>query len=198
MDNKDIKKRIGEGQIYIRAIIEVVGKPKEHVKETLDAHIKHIDENKDITLIKKNIEPPIKQKEFFSAFAEIEILCKKSNTVVTFCFDYMPSSVEIMAPERLVMSNSNFSNFLNDMQARLHAVNTGVIQLKEQNKFFIKNTAVLLRNFIVVLLSSKPMTIEKMHPYLGVKKEDILKILDVLIKEGKVIKKDNLYAVKPK
>lgn len=198
MDNKEIRNKIAEGRIYVRAIIEVVGKPKEHVTESLASHIKHIEDNKDLILVKKSIEPAIKQDDFFSTFAEVELLAKDTVTLLAFCFDYMPSSIEILAPERLVMSNSNLSGFLNDMQARLHAVNTGLVQLQEKNKFFIKNTAVLLRNFLVVLLSSKPMTIQQIHPFLGVKKEDIIKILNVLMQEEKVIKKDNLYSVKPK
>ena len=57
----------------------------------------------------------------------------------------MPASVEIIEPERLILDNNDFGGFINDMQARLHATNTAAIQVREKNRFFIKNTAVLLR-----------------------------------------------------
>ena len=114
---------------------------------------------------------------------------------MALCFDYMPSSIEILAPESMVIKNNEFAGFLNDLQARLHALNTGILQLKEKNTFYIKNTAVLLRNFIVILLSSKSLTLEEMQPYLGVGKENIEKVLNVLINEGKVKKQGSKYKV---
>lgn len=193
MDEKQIKSKISEGYIHSRIILEVVGKPKEYVVETLKENLKKIKDDKNNLLISEKTEKPAKQDNYFSTFAEIEVLSKDSLSLLSLCFDYMPSSVEIIEPEKITLSSFDFSGFLNDMQARLHAVNTGVIELSEKNLFYIKNTAVLLRNFIVVLLSSKPMSVEKMQLYLGISKEDIDKVLGVLIKEGKVKKEGAMY-----
>lgn len=198
MDHKKIKEKIADGHTHLRIIIEVVGKPKEYVEESLKSHLDKIKSDKTYLIAKETIEPAEKQENYFSTFAEIELLVKKSSDIMSLCFDYMPSSVEILAPERMIMKNNEFTGFLNDLQARLHALNTGIIQLKDQNKLYIKNTAVLLRNFIVVLLSTRQLTIEEMHPYLGVRKEDIEKVLTVLIKEGKVKKQGKKYSVIPK
>jgi len=198
MDEKLIKSKIASGYIYVRSIIEVLGKPKEHVEETLKAHVKKISEDKDYNIIKKTVEKAERQEDFFNAFAEIEFLVKDTLTLLSFCFDYMPSSVEIIEPEQIMIKNSDFTGFINDMQARLHALNTGVIETNERSNFYVRNTAVMLRNFLVVLLSSKPMTTTQMKPYIGISEVDIKKVLDVLLKEGKVKKQNELYSVVPK
>lgn len=196
MDEKQIREKLAEGFLHVRAIVEVIGTPKEYTEESLKEHLKKIKSN--YSIIKEIIEPPVKHEKFFSTFAELELLVKDSLALLSFCFDFMPSSIEILDPENISIKNSDLSGFLNDMQARLHAVNTGIVELKERNRLFIKNTAVLLRNFVVVLLSSRAMSIEKMQPYLGVKKDDLKKVLDVLIKEGKVKKEGSLYKAIPK
>ena len=198
MDNKKIREKINDGYIHLRIIIEVIGKPKEYVEDSLKDYLKKIKSDKTYLIAKETIEAAEKQENYFSTFAELEILVKKSSDIISLCFDYMPSSIEIMAPERIIIKNNDFAGFLNDLQARLHALNTGIIQLKDKNTLYIKNTAVLLRNFIVVLLSTRQLTLEEMQPYLGVKKEDIEKVLTVLIKEGKVKKDNQKYRVIPK
>ena len=105
----------------------------------------------------------------------------------------MPSSVEIFEPDNMKVSSSDFSDLLNDMQARLHAVNTGVQELQQKNKFYIKNTAVLLRNFVVILLKMGPKTAKQLLPFLGIKEEETVKVLDILLSEGKVKKERDIY-----
>lgn len=195
MEQRELNGKISQGMIQIRAIIEVVGKPKEYVKETLKEYVKKIKENKDFLMINEDQEKPEEQEGFFSAFAEIELLLKDKNALLSFSFDYLPSSIEILAPENLAMENHELSAFLNDMQTRLHAFNTGIIQTKEQNRFYVKNTAVLLRNFIIVLLNTKPMSIKELKPFLGVNEEDIGKVLGVLANEGKIKKQKDLFVL---
>ena len=182
--------------VYTRIIMEMVGKPIEHVSETLEEHLKKIRENFDVK--KEKIEKPQEQEGFFSSFAELEIVFDKPIDMVYFCFDYMPSSIEILQPEKFELKNNEFSGYLNDLQSRLHTINTGVLRLKESSTHYVKSTAVLLRNFIVVLLAQKPRKIEEMSPLIGIKNDDIQKVLNVLIKEGKVRKQKDVYGIPKK
>jgi len=197
MDQKLVKSKLAEGFIHITAIIEVVGKPKPHVEETLRSHVKEIKANASYIVLKESFEKAVKQENYFSAFAEIDLLAKDSPSVISFCFDYMPSSIEIVAPDKIMIDKNGLSGLLNDLQARLHSINSGLLELNEKNRFYVSNTAVLLRNFIVVLLSNMPMTEKELSPYLGVNEADIKKVLDVLIKEGKVKKIKDRYTVVP-
>jgi putative ribosome biogenesis GTPase RsgA len=124
----------------------------------------------------------------------MEMLMKDADALLSFCFDYMPSSVEILEPDRVTMKNSEFTDFINDMLSRNISLNTSVLEMGERVNYYIKNTAVLLRNFIIVLLSSRPMTLKQVSQYLGVKEDNTLKVIEVLIKEGKVKKKGEQYS----
>ena len=69
---------MGEETKKIRAmlIFEVIGRPPEHLTETLNEIIKKIDEEKGVSVKEKKINEPIlmkDQKDFYTGFAEIEI-----------------------------------------------------------------------------------------------------------------------------
>ncbi len=191
MDDKEIKEKIEEGQILFRSIIEIVGKPKEYVDQTISDYLKKI--RKDFTVIDESLEKAEPKESFFSSFAELEILAKDPSQILGFCFDYMPASVELLEPENISIKNSEMTGFLNDLLVRLHGLNTGLITARENTKFHVKNTAVLLRNFLVVLLSSRAMSIKDIRPLMGVKEADIEKVLQVLMNEGKVKKQGDKY-----
>jgi hypothetical protein len=198
MEEKERRSKIAEGYLQVRAIVEVVGKPKKYVEDSIQDHLKKMKKNKNLLLISEDVEKTEKKDNFFSTFAEVEFLIKDSKELMYFCFDYMPSSIEVIEPERITMKNRDLADFMNDLQSRLHVLNTGIIQIQDRNKLFVKNTAVLLRNFLVVLLSSKPMDLKEIKTYMGVKEEDIQKVLEVLINEGKIVKQDEKYKAKPK
>jgi hypothetical protein len=184
MEERELKEKIDEGHLHVRAIIEVIGKPIEHVQKTIKEYVQGI--KKGFTVIKIHVEDAEEQENFFSTFAEVELLLKNVQELLKFSFEFMPSSVEIIEPERINIENNEFTNYLNDLQARVHGLNTGLIQARDQSLLYVKNTAVLLRNFIVVVLARHPMTVDEIQPLMGVQADDIKKVLGVLIKEGKV------------
>lgn len=193
MDEKQIKMKITQGFLHIRAIVEIVGKPEDYVKTALKDHLKKIED--DFEVLKKTIEPPKEHESYFSTFAEIEILVKDTNDLLSFTFDYLPSSIEILDPESIMINTNDFSDFLNDLQSRLLALNSGIIQAKDLSKHYIKNSAVLLRNFLVMLLSSGAKTLIQLQSFMGVKPVDIEKILNILINEKKVKQDNDLYSL---
>ncbi|MEM4397695.1 MAG: hypothetical protein QW757_03680, partial [Candidatus Woesearchaeota archaeon] len=73
IDEKEIKSKINEGYLYSRVVLEVVGKPKEYVEESLKEYLKKIEENKNYIIIKEDTEKAIEDENgLFSAFSEIE------------------------------------------------------------------------------------------------------------------------------
>jgi hypothetical protein len=118
-------------QIKANAILEIVGSPKEHVEETMEKVISMIKENKDFEIIKKEISEP-NEREFpnpskegeklqiWSTLAELEVDFKDFYALTTFCFDFMPSSIEVLDPADLKIGALDTTNALNDLLARLH------------------------------------------------------------------------------
>ncbi len=197
MDDKQIKSKIADGYIHFRAIIEVLGKPKEYVTESIESYVNKIDEDEDYLLAKKDLEDAEQQEGsgLYLAFAEVECLAKDVKNVTNFCFDFMPSSIEILDPDRVILETSGLTDFLNDIQGRLHAVNIGINDYKQKNKNLITNTSTLLRNFIMVILRL-PTKLSTISILTGLKDPETQKLLDALIKEGKIVKQGDLYKLK--
>jgi len=187
-----------EGKIYARAIIEMLGKPKEHVANTLKEFVQKIKEDKSFKIIKEDFAEPNEHGQMWATFVELEFEAKNISTITGFCFDYMPSSVEIIEPDRLVMSRDNISDFLNDLQAKLHGLDMLLKQSKSENEFLRKNTNALLRNLITVTLHTGPKDLKTLSQIAGIKEDELKKFLDNLIKLEVIKEQKGVYSLTKK
>ena len=109
--------------INAMVIIEVIGKPPEHLNETLEMIIKSIDNEKGVRVKSKKINNPEvmkNRKDFYMNFAEIEVEVEKILHLVILMFKYMPAHIEIMNPEMIVLTNNGWNDILNELTRRLH------------------------------------------------------------------------------
>ena len=136
--------------IRFKTILEILGKPKEHVEESLKKYIAKIKEDEELMVIKEYYSDAKEQDNMFSVFAELEMLVKTVPKLIGFCFDYMPSSLEILKPESLALKNTQFTGILNDLQAKLHNVDMVAKQLKSENDFLKRNLKTSLKNVISI------------------------------------------------
>ena len=110
----------------IRAImiVEMAGRPAKHVKESLERHVKQLnDKVKDIDVVSLSVSEAKeveKGKDFYSCFSEIEFDCPNFLRLVELVFDFMPSSIEIIEPAELRMNMQEATSFLNVLSGRLH------------------------------------------------------------------------------
>ena len=109
-------------EIRARIIIEVVGLPKEHVSETLNKLIEKIKENNELVLERQEIFEPIELKEMklFSSFVEADIKFNCIEQLLGFCFDFTPSSVEVLEPLSFIFDAKFLNGMLNDFVTKLH------------------------------------------------------------------------------
>jgi len=128
--NEDTKK--------IRAIIilEIMGKPPEHLIETLNEIIKKIGKEKGVKVKEKKVNEPVlmkNQKEFYTSFAEVEIEVEEILYLAILMFRYMPAHIEIISPELISLTNNGWNDILNELARRLHGYDevTRVIQVKK-------------------------------------------------------------------
>ena len=108
-------------KIEARIIIELLGAPKTHIEETMKAVVEKFSVEKGIKVLKKKIFD-CKQLEngLWSTFAEMEFETQEIQKLSDLCFDYMPSSIEILDPAGMDMDMGMFSDILNDLIARMH------------------------------------------------------------------------------
>ncbi|MAE43086.1 hypothetical protein CMO93_04895 [Candidatus Woesearchaeota archaeon] len=181
--------------IRCKIIIEVLGKPKEHVEKALQMYVNKINDDPDLIILKKDFADVKEKEELWATFVELEMVIKGIPKLIAFCFDYMPSSVEILKPEELHMNKSTIANFANDLQARLHDVDMIVKKLKNENEFLKKNMNAAVKNVVLISLAYGPLDKEKLSKITGIKDEGLKSFLDELIKENRITEKNGTYTV---
>jgi len=122
-----------EENIVIKIVLEMLGAPKEHVEETMKKVIEKMKGAATVREFKEFPAEKVEDKPFFSSFTEAEIEFKDIEKVVGFCFDFMPSSVELLHPSELKMTGPNMNSFLNDILARLHQYDMVLKNVHAQN-----------------------------------------------------------------
>ena len=185
-------------KVLFRAVGEVLGKPKEHVDSTLNGYLKKLKENSRYQVVKEDLAE-LKQhedSELWMAFAEIEIKTAGVAEIIDFCFDYMPSLIEIIEPEELQLDSLVVSSFLNDLQAKLHGVDMLAKQMKMENQLTNNSLARLLNNYIKVLLQDHNLSSEQLSKLTGMNLEVLEDYLDKMIDEGKIDMKEGIYFLK--
>ena len=187
-------------KIRVRTIIEVLGKPKEHIEKTIREYVENIKVDNNFVMLKEHFSDAEEQKHgeetYFAIFVELEFLVKGLQPLVGFCFNYMPSSIEIEKPEELAIPASMMNAIFNDLQARLHKVDMVVKQQANENTFLRKNLRYSMRNLIVITLVSHPMSMEKLIKATGIDEKILQQFVDELAKENKIEKDGDTYRVK--
>ncbi len=182
-------------KIRLRTIIEVLGTPKEHVQKATGEYIEAMREDKDIIIIREQFSDIEEKDGHYLMFVELELLIKGLPKLINFCFEYMPSSLEIHKPDSFTMTQTEFSGFLNDLQARLHTVDMTVKQLKNENNFLKKNLATMLENSLGLILHNGPRSLEHLSKLTGVTAPELDKFLERLITENKIKKEGETYTL---
>jgi len=104
-------------------ILEIIGRPAEHLTETLKEIIKKIDEEKGVEVKEHKINESVlikDQKDFYSSFAEIEVEVEEILYLAMLIYKYMPAHIEIIEPGLIMLSNNGWSEIFNELTRRLH------------------------------------------------------------------------------
>lgn len=184
-----------EQQIRFRTIIEILGKPKEHVEESLKKYVEQIKNDGNFMLLKEDYVPAEQKGKLFSTFAELEIVSKSLPAMIGFCFDYMPSTMEIIKPEELKLKMTDLSSMLIDLQARLHKVDMVAKSFKIENDFIKRNMNALTRNLVLLLLKSKNLNLQDLSKFTGINEKELEPFLETLIKDNKIKKEEGVYSL---
>jgi hypothetical protein len=61
-----------------------------------------------------------KGKEMFSIFSEVELEAEHLINLISLCFKYLPSHVEIIEPQKIHFDNFDISSVLNEIVTKMH------------------------------------------------------------------------------
>ena len=128
-------------------ILEVIGKPPEHLTETLNKLVGQINEEKSVVVKNKKINKPVlmktnqdtskktlaEQQKFYTSFSEVEVEVEEILHLAMLMFKYMPAHIEIVSPESISMTNNSLNEILNELTRRLHGYDeiARVIQMEK-------------------------------------------------------------------
>ena len=181
--------------IRCKVIIEVLGKPKEHVEKSIRDYVDKIKKDPELVVMNADFSEAEEKEKLFAVFVELDIVIKGMPKLIGFCFDYMPSSIEITKPEEFAVKKSTIENFINDLQARLHNVDMIVKKQKNENTFLKKNLSKAANNLILLSLTSGGMDMERLSRVTGIAEKELEMFLKQLIEENKIKKEDDVYGL---
>jgi len=182
-----------EGEsITARFIIEILGAPKDFVTKSLRDHIERLKTEGVNVQIEKYAEP-VQQDKLFSQFVELDVTFKKLSDLLNFCFDNLPSSVEIMSPEQITLPTADFEQLMNDFQAKLHHTDLSLKTLQAQKQILDKNALNIIRNFIKHACTTKPSTLEELSEIIGMKPKELTGFVEYLVNKNVLKKEGQTY-----
>ena len=128
-------------------ILEIIGRPPEHLVKALEELIKQIDEEKKVSVKSKKINEPIlmkDSKDFYTTFAEVDIEVEDILNLAIVLFKYMPAHVEVVSPELIALTNNGWTDILSELTRRLHGYDEVARTIQIQNSQMQKKMQELL------------------------------------------------------
>jgi hypothetical protein len=182
-------------RVKARVIIEMLGSPKAHLEKTLKDYVAKLRKDKSVEILKEEFSDSQERDGLFSMFAEIELWFKDIHHLLAFCFDAMPSSVEVLEPQDLHIDAGELQALLNDLQARLHTVDLALKEIKATLKIVDTNAVNVLHNFIVYALRNGEKTPDELGKLLGLPGLNTQAYLDKLMQDKRIKKVGTKYAL---
>jgi len=140
-------------KISANIIIEILGRPSEHIKNALTELTSKLGNEKGVNIIEKKVHDPIlvkDSKDLFTTFAEISVEFDSIANYLGILFSYMPSHIEIVHPENFGIKNTDLNELGNIILQRLHQYDSIAKKLLSEREIIIKK----LRNDAPEILDS--------------------------------------------
>jgi len=129
-----------EEAIFVTIMLEVIGRPKEHLKEVLQDLIKKIGQEKGIKIKHSEVYEPTELKDnksLYTSFAEMDIEADSMREIMQITFKYMPSHIEVVSPENLTLNNNFLNDIFNELTRRLHAYDQ-IVRIVQNEKIILE------------------------------------------------------------
>lgn len=152
-------------------MLEIIGRPAQHIIDTLNEIINNIDNEPRVKVKDKNVAEPKEiegHKDFYSSFAEIEVETEGILDLVILCFKYMPAHVEIVNPELIAVTNNSWTEILCEIVRKLH-------QYDEVTRVALNEKTIMEAKLKEIIEKIKKGELKDIQPKEKVKKEKPVK-----------------------
>ena len=128
-------------KIKANLILEIMGRPPEHIKNALDLLFNKIASEKGVLILNKKIHPikkVEKSKDLFVTFGEINVEFETLLSFFGILMAYMPSNVEVYEPSSLKLDSVKINEMTNYIVTKLHRYDEIAKRLLAQNNMLAK------------------------------------------------------------
>ena len=112
-------------------IFEILGKPPEHITNSLEKMIDELAKQKGLEIVRREIhEPKIidnkddkkedNENSLYSTFAEVEVVASDLKLIMAIVLNMLPSHVEILEPTDFVIKNFDLSGLMTELTLKMH------------------------------------------------------------------------------
>ena len=122
-------------------IFEILGKPAEYIKDSLDKLIDQLGEQKGVDIVRREVHDPKKvekdgeESSLFTTFAEVEVNTEDIKLILAIVLNMLPAHVEILRPAEYTFKNFELSSLLSELTVKVHKYDElAKISLFERNK----------------------------------------------------------------
>ena len=154
-------------------ILEILGKPADHVKNSLTELVGKLGEEQGIKVLNKEIHEPLPVKDsadLFTTFAEVEVEFETIEKYLAVLFAYMPSNVEIIHPEKFQLTSAYLNELGNKVIQRMHNYDAITKKILIERDLTINKLKQIAPN-VFEQLFGKPQEQQKKELVVGEKKE---------------------------
>jgi hypothetical protein len=195
MEDKEIQKKIAKGAVLAQVSFEVVGNPKEHVEKTIKDFMDNIKKDNQINILNEEYGEAEEVKDsdgLWSTFCDAEVLSDSLDKFNWLCVNFMPASIDVIAPEKLIINDKDLTNWFNDLLAKLHEVSISYRQATTKEDLLIANMNFLIQNSIL-LAAENYHTEQEIGRKIGIDAEQLKPFFEALVKSSKLEKKGEEY-----
>lgn len=202
LSEKQIRAQVqDEGKIHTLITFEMVGKPQEHVENTLQTFITKLEKDPNVDLLNSETADAQELEDeegFFSAFSEVEMLVPNLESITSISVNLMPASIEIMAPDEFTFTARDVMNWENDLLSRLHEINQRFREETKKVRYLSKNMNALIQNTVSILLTGGNKSSEQLSKLTGIPADRLEQTLKKMQEQNIVTQEDSTWALNSK
>lgn len=181
--------------IRATAMVQIVGKPKEHIEKVLDEVSSKVEEHgyKTERLEVMPVEILDEDEGFYSGLFEVDLALKNHEQLFGFIQDFNPLSMEVTDPDEFEMTLPEYNALVSTVAGTVQQYD-GIIKEKlGENAALVKRNDALTKNILVLCLASGPKAAGRIKRETGLGEETIKTYLAALIKTGMVAREGELF-----
>ncbi|MCR4368320.1 MAG: hypothetical protein NUV67_00240 [archaeon] len=112
----------------IKAVIEIRAVEEDFLKKNMDTLEKKLRENKNYTIYDIYRAKAISELNHYTAYLEVNMSAKDFTSLVQFMYFFGPTSVEVLKPQKVVLSMDDLQDALMEMAEMIQSYNASMLK----------------------------------------------------------------------